>query len=136
VPSAAPRPAINPLGAAAAAFASAQRVVWSPRSPPNPFVRRFSPLALLLLLAFLAASGYYYYVRITKTLGMGSHTWCVLARRAAVWLLRPVARRLRTNLSPLPCTPSLQPPCSNTPSTVARAYAHAHAHAHTHTRTH
>jgi hypothetical protein len=66
-------PSLAPLGAAAA-FAS-QRVVWAPRQAPNPFRTRVSPLALLLFVGFLAAAGYYFYVRITRTLDMGNHTW-------------------------------------------------------------
>jgi hypothetical protein len=68
-----PAPRLAPLGAAAAI--ASQRVVWAPRSPPNPFKRSFSPLALLIFVAFLAAAGYYFYIRIARTLNMGSHTW-------------------------------------------------------------
>jgi len=66
-------PSLNPLGAAAARMS--QRVVWAPRQAPNPFKRRFSPVAFLLFLGFLAAAGYYFFIRITRTLDMGNHTW-------------------------------------------------------------
>jgi hypothetical protein len=52
-----------------------ERVVWAPRKAPKPTKLHFSPLALLLLLAFLGAAGYYFYVRVAYTLNMGSHTW-------------------------------------------------------------
>lgn len=65
---------VNPLGAAAAAITN-NRVVWAPRKAPNPFKRSFSPLALLLFVGFLAAAGYYFYIRVTRTLNMGNHTW-------------------------------------------------------------
>lgn len=66
-------PSLAPLGAAAALMS--QRVVWAPRQAPNPFKRSFSPLALLLFIGFLAAAGYYFFIRITRTLDMGNHTW-------------------------------------------------------------
>jgi hypothetical protein len=66
-------PSLAPLGAAAAAMS--QRVVWNPRQAPNPFKRSFSPLALLVFISFLAAAGYYFFIRITRTLNMGDHTW-------------------------------------------------------------
>lgn len=52
-----------------------QRVVWQPRQAPNPFKRSFSPLALIIFISFLAAAGYYFFIRITRTLDMGNHTW-------------------------------------------------------------
>jgi hypothetical protein len=64
---------LAPLGAAFSV--QSQRVVWAPRQAPNPFRRSFSPLALLLFIAFLAAAGYYFFIRITRTLNMGDHTW-------------------------------------------------------------
>lgn len=66
-------PSLAPLGAAAALMS--QRVVWAPRQAPNPVKTSVSPLALLLFVAFLAAAGYYFFIRITRTLDMGNHTW-------------------------------------------------------------
>ncbi|WIA20938.1 hypothetical protein OEZ85_005279 [Tetradesmus obliquus] len=70
-PPAGPRPSALQV----AASRMPERVVWAPRKAPRPTKLHFSPLALLLLLAFLGAAGYYFYVRVAFTLNMGSHTW-------------------------------------------------------------
>lgn len=68
-----PGPKPSPLQVAAARMP--ERVVWAPRKSPKPTKLYFSPLALLIYVAFLAAAGYYFYVRVTYSLSMGSHKW-------------------------------------------------------------
>jgi hypothetical protein len=50
------------------------RQVWRPRKAPRPLTTRFAPLAFLLFLAYLAATGYYLYIRLAFTLDMGTNT--------------------------------------------------------------
>jgi hypothetical protein len=79
-PSPGPGPRPSPFQVAAAVAGRGKpRAVWAPKRPPNPFRRVFSPLAFLIFVGFLAAMGYYYYVRVRFTLDMGRNTWWVAA---------------------------------------------------------
>ncbi len=53
----------------------AVKAVWAPKKPPQPFRTKFAPLAFLLFVSYLAALGYYFYVRVSFTLDMGIQTW-------------------------------------------------------------
>lgn len=70
-----PRRSPPPPLSAAAAAAGPPRVLWNPRTPPRPTRTVFSPFATLLVLAYLAAAGYYFYVRVAFSLDMGRQTW-------------------------------------------------------------
>jgi hypothetical protein len=64
----------SPFAAAAQALACQQRAIWRPRVPPRPLERALSWSGLLLVLAYLAATAYYLYVRGTVSLQMGRQT--------------------------------------------------------------
>ncbi|KAF8062642.1 VHA-F [Scenedesmus sp. PABB004] len=51
------------------------RASWSAGAGGGQYPAIAPPLAALILLAFLAATGFYLYVRATFTLAMGGHTW-------------------------------------------------------------